>query len=368
MSRTGGGNAGRVSWSRPNRRQPCPRLTGRGHRPCHSATPISGPAGGQSPRPAPAPPSAGASPPPGRALASASPGPAGLWGTGPSGRGKRGSRFLVPPEQAKASSPPLWQGPSPLPQRYAGIRTGRGPKPPASARPAPGGRFSPAGSGAGLCPSRTCRSTRHRSARAGETRCVSWSRPNRRQPCPRLTGRGHRPCHSVPQPPADLRHAHRPTGAVPRRGHAGGEAVPVLRPAAHAAGSFSAGSQAQGCRRGLAGFVPASWGELPRRPRHPALWRAHSAPARAGRGGITSVRFVAPRTALARSAFGNKTLRTRDRGVLSRSSGRTVSCDAIDLCLCHGCLFRSVSFSLPSEELGAICDSSQVLPLNPILP
>ncbi len=44
----------------------------------------------------------------------------------------------------------LWQGPSPLPQRHAGIRTSRGSKPPASARPAPGGRFSPAGSGAGL--------------------------------------------------------------------------------------------------------------------------------------------------------------------------------------------------------------------------
>jgi len=34
----------------------------------------------------------------------------------------------------------------------------RGPKPPASARPAPGGRFAPAGSGAGLWFSRTCRS------------------------------------------------------------------------------------------------------------------------------------------------------------------------------------------------------------------
>jgi hypothetical protein len=35
----------------------------------------------------------------------------------------------------------LWQGPSPLPQCCAGIRTSRWPKPPASARPAPGGRW-----------------------------------------------------------------------------------------------------------------------------------------------------------------------------------------------------------------------------------
>jgi len=97
--------------------------------------------GAQSPRPAPAPPLAGASRPPGRALASASPGPAGLQGTVPRGRGKRGSRFLFPPELMTAPSPLQWQGPSPLPQRPAGIRTGRGPKPPASARPTPGGRW-----------------------------------------------------------------------------------------------------------------------------------------------------------------------------------------------------------------------------------
>jgi hypothetical protein len=41
-----------------------------GHRPCHSAALETGPAGGQSPRPAPDPPLAGASRPPGRALAS----------------------------------------------------------------------------------------------------------------------------------------------------------------------------------------------------------------------------------------------------------------------------------------------------------
>ncbi len=47
-----------------------------------------------------------------------------------------------------------------------------------SARPALGGRFSPAGSGAGLCLSRTCRSAVHRPARAGETR-VAFPAPAR---------------------------------------------------------------------------------------------------------------------------------------------------------------------------------------------
>jgi hypothetical protein len=111
--------------------------------------------------------------------------------------GKCGSRFLAPPEGARALSPRQWQGPSPLPQRRAGIRTGRGPKPPASARPAHGGRFPPAGSGAGLRCSMACRSTGHRPARAGETRCVSWSRPERRKHCHRCNGRGHRPCHDA---------------------------------------------------------------------------------------------------------------------------------------------------------------------------
>jgi len=105
--RRGEGNAGRVSCSRPNRRRDLQRFIGRGHRPCHRATPGSGPAGGQSPRPAPAPPPAGASHPPGRALASVLPGPADLQGTVAQGRGKRGSRFLFPPGGAIALSPPL---------------------------------------------------------------------------------------------------------------------------------------------------------------------------------------------------------------------------------------------------------------------
>ena len=81
------------------------------------------------------------------------PGPTGLQGTVPRGRGNA-VRFMVPPGEVKALSPFRWQGPSPLPQRYIGIRISRRPKPPASARPARGGRFVPAGPGAGLswCP------------------------------------------------------------------------------------------------------------------------------------------------------------------------------------------------------------------------
>ena len=78
------------------------------------------------------------------------PEPAGLQGTVPRGRGKR-TAFPVPARRGVLRDAlSLWQGPSPLPKRRAGIRTSRGPQPPASARPAPGGRFAPAGSGAGL--------------------------------------------------------------------------------------------------------------------------------------------------------------------------------------------------------------------------
>jgi len=77
---------------------------------------------------------------PRRALASVSPGPAGLQGTVPRGRGKRAA--FPDPARGGCScvlrdARSLWQGPSPLPQCCAGIRTGRGPKPPASPRPAP---------------------------------------------------------------------------------------------------------------------------------------------------------------------------------------------------------------------------------------
>ena len=86
----------------------------------------------------------------------------------PPGRGKRGSRFRVPPGGAKGPSPLQWQGPSPLPQRPADHRPAAGQSPRPAARPAHGGRFAPPGSGAGLRWCRWHRSWRKRSARAGK--------------------------------------------------------------------------------------------------------------------------------------------------------------------------------------------------------
>ena len=56
--------------------------------------------------------------------------------------------------------------------------------------PPPGGRFPPAGSGAGPCVSRTCRSTGHRPARAGETRVAF--------PCPARKGQSLSPDQACP--------------------------------------------------------------------------------------------------------------------------------------------------------------------------
>ena len=58
------------------------------------------------------------------------PEPAGLQGTVPRGRGKR-TAFPVPARRGVLRDAlSLWQGPSPLPKRCAGIRTGRGAKAP----------------------------------------------------------------------------------------------------------------------------------------------------------------------------------------------------------------------------------------------
>ncbi len=130
--------------------------------------------------------------------------------------GGNAMRFLFPPGEVKALSPRQWQGHRPCHSAAPGSGPAGGLKPPASARPATGGRLSPAGSGAGLCVSRTDRSTGDRPERAGETRCVSFSRPHLRQHPHRFTGRGHRPCHSAalilvrpegPKPPANARPA-----------------------------------------------------------------------------------------------------------------------------------------------------------------
>jgi len=183
-SRAGGGNAGRVSPARTDERTVTAAMAG-AIAPATAQRRYQDQPGAQSPRPAPAPPLAGASRPPGRALASVSPGTAGLQGNVPHGRGKRGSRFLIPPALTKALSPLQWQGPSPLPQCNAVIRTSRGPRPPASTRPAPGGRFPPAGSGAGLRRARTCRSAGQRRAGAGKTRVAFPDTAQRGNPFPR---------------------------------------------------------------------------------------------------------------------------------------------------------------------------------------
>jgi len=195
---SGRGNAGRVSCSRPEWRQPRPRFNGRGHRPCHSATPISGPAGGQSPRPAPAPPLAGASRPPGRALAFRGARTHRSTGQRPARAGKRGSRFLIPPEQAKALPPRQWQGPSPLPPCYADIRTSWGPKAPGQRPPRPRRALRPRRVGRWpLClPELPVYSGPFRSG-GGNAGRVSRSRPEGRQHPHRFNGRGHRPCHSA---------------------------------------------------------------------------------------------------------------------------------------------------------------------------
>jgi hypothetical protein len=125
----------------------------------------------------------------------------GSVGDRPARAGKRGSRFLIPPGGAKALSPPQWQGPSPLPQRCAGIRTGRGPKAPGQRPPRPW-RALPArrvGRWPLFVPDlRVCRAPSR--AGGGNAGRVSCPRPNRRKHCQRCNGRGQRPCHSVTLP------------------------------------------------------------------------------------------------------------------------------------------------------------------------
>jgi hypothetical protein len=101
-------------------------------------------------------------------------GPAGLRGTVSHGRGKRGA--FPPPAPTNALSPLQWQGPSPLPQRHADPWPAGGPKPPASARPAPGGRWPAVRLDLPVygALSRT----------GGETQCVSASRPKGQSPSP----------------------------------------------------------------------------------------------------------------------------------------------------------------------------------------
>jgi hypothetical protein len=169
----GGGNAVRFLLP-PGLGAELRRCHGRGHRPCHSARLIPGPPAAQSPRPAPAPPPAGASRPPGRALASVGAGGTGLGGSVPRGRGKR-MRFLNPPglgaEDQSPNHPPHSDGRGHRPCHSAPLIPG----PPGAKAP---GQRPPRPRRALAC--RWC--GRHgswwqRSARAGETQCVSGSHP-----------------------------------------------------------------------------------------------------------------------------------------------------------------------------------------------
>ena len=99
--------------------------------------------------------------------------------------------------------------------------------------PPPAGASPPPGRALAFRCTRTCRSGWHRPARAGETRCVSCSRPDGRQHLHRFIGRGHHPCHSAALPlarpgaqsprPAP---APPPAGASPPAGRAPASVLP----------------------------------------------------------------------------------------------------------------------------------------------
>jgi len=195
--RAGGGNAGRVSGSRPEGRSPgCPVSQAGAIAPATALRWDQDRPGAKAPGQRPTR----------RALLARRvgrwpfvvPGPTDLQGTVPRGRGKRGSRFPFPPGGVFSGMPGL-SGRGHRPCHDAAL--GSGPTGGQSPRPAP----DPPVAGASHPPGRalafrgvwTDRSPGHRPARAGETRCVSWSRPERRRHFHRFNGRGHRPCHSA---------------------------------------------------------------------------------------------------------------------------------------------------------------------------
>ncbi len=224
--RAGGGNAARVSFSRPEGRSPgCPVSLAGAIAP---ATALRCPLTSRGPQPP-----ASARPAPGGRFAPAGSGAGLCWSRTCRSTGDRSARagetrvaFPVPARRGVLrDARSLRQGPSPLPRRCAGIRTGRGPKPPASARPARGGRFAPAGSGAGLswCLDRPVSRAPSRAGGGnalrflvppGEAKALSplqWQGPS---PLPQRcagirTGRGPKPPASADPPPAG---ASRPPG------------------------------------------------------------------------------------------------------------------------------------------------------------
>jgi len=97
-----------------------------------------------------------------------------MAGPGCHGRGHRPCH-----SDALGSGPPGGQSPRPTPD------------------PPPAGASPPLGRALAFRGAWTDRSTGHRRARAGETRCVSCSRPEGRMAGPGCHGRGHRPCQSA---------------------------------------------------------------------------------------------------------------------------------------------------------------------------
>jgi len=157
--RAGGGGTASQPWQGPS---PLPR-----------GTLPPGQPGAKAPGQRPSRPLAGASPPPGRALAFVALGGMVLLWASRRGRGKR-SAFPDPARRGGkrshlgTSSAVLFAGTiAPATRNVAPSPAGG-----QSLRPAPvpplGGRFAPAGPGAGLWCSRTRRSTGHRRARAGK--------------------------------------------------------------------------------------------------------------------------------------------------------------------------------------------------------
>ncbi len=112
------------------------RCNGRGHRPCHSATlPLVQP-GAQSPRPAPAPPSAGALHPPGRALAFRGARTCRSTGDRPAGAGE--TRCVSPARTGKSTITASMAGAIAPATAPCCSLTSRRPKPMAGASPPPG--------------------------------------------------------------------------------------------------------------------------------------------------------------------------------------------------------------------------------------
>jgi hypothetical protein len=91
--------------------------------------------------------------------------------------GGNAESFRLAPGGAKALPPIQWQGPSPLPQHHADPTPTGGPKPPASARPAPGGRWPAFFPDLPVCGAPLCTGGRN----AGR---VSCSRPKGQSLCP----------------------------------------------------------------------------------------------------------------------------------------------------------------------------------------